>query len=138
MENLTRELAERYGDEGGGHYRPEDAEREGAAFVIAYQGDAPVGCGAARPLDTVRGVAELKRMYVVPGARGHGVGAAVLHALEGLALELGFRELWLEAGTLQPEAIRLYERAGFTPIPSYGYHASDPRCRCFGKRLTGR
>lgn len=135
MERLTRELAERYGDGGGGHYRPEDAERESAVFVIARLNDEPVGCGAIRPLDPANRIGEVKRMYVEPHARGRSVGGALLAGLEELAGQLGYHVLRLETGILQPEAMRVYERAGYVQIPCYGYHADDPRSRCFEKWL---
>ncbi|MBI5087543.1 MAG: GNAT family N-acetyltransferase, partial [Actinobacteria bacterium] len=46
-------------------------------FVIAWLDGAPVGCGAYRSIGN--GTAEIKRMFVRPAARGHKVGAAVLH-----------------------------------------------------------
>ena len=36
----------------------------------------------------------------------------------------------------QGEAIRLYERAGFVPVPCFGEYANAPRSRCFQKDLT--
>lgn len=135
MERLTEELAARYGDGGGGHYRPEDAEREGAVFIIARLNTEPVGCGAIRPLDPASRIGEVKRMYVEPHARGRAVGGALLAGLEELAKQVGYRILRLETGILQPEAMRVYERAGYVQIPCYGYHADDPRSRCFEKQL---
>lgn len=37
----------------------------------------------------------------------------------------------LEAGTEQPNALRLYEGLGYEPIPTYGKWKSDPQSRCF-------
>jgi hypothetical protein len=44
----------------------------------------------------------------------------------------------LESGTLQPEAIGLYESAGYHRIEPYGFHRDDPRCICFAKVLGSK
>jgi putative acetyltransferase len=48
--------------------------------------------------------AELKRMYVRPVHPGQGIARALLAACEQTARELGYARLWLETGTLPPEA----------------------------------
>jgi GNAT superfamily N-acetyltransferase len=84
---------------------------------------AVLGCGALRRLgpDT----AELKRMYVVPAARGCGVSKVVLAALEGAALERGWTTLRLETGPRQPEAIALYCGAGYREIGPFGAYSGN-------------
>lgn len=60
----------------------------GGTFLVGYRdGSAVCGGGIKRLPD---GACELKRMYVVPGARRHGVGRALLQALEEAARELGY------------------------------------------------
>jgi putative acetyltransferase len=92
-----------------------------------------VGCGGVRLLSP--GVGEIKRMYVAPGARGNGLGRALLTALEDAARELGCAALRLETGLRQPEAISLYEASGYRQIPRYGYWADSPLAVCFQKPL---
>jgi GNAT superfamily N-acetyltransferase len=53
-------------------------------------------------------VAEVKRMYVDPSARGRGVAKAVLEGLEGAARERGWTTLRLATGPCQPEAFGAY------------------------------
>ena len=65
-----------------------------------------LGCGALRVLED--GVAEVKRMYVVPKERGRGVARAVLTGLEDAARDRGWTTLRLETGPRQPEAVALY------------------------------
>ena len=74
-------------------------------------------------------------MYVAPEARGRGVAADILHALESWARVRGYTTARLETGARQPIAIRLYERLGYQRIRSYGHHAEDELALCFEKSL---
>lgn len=107
----------------------------GGVFLIGRVENIAVACGALRPMDE-DGVVEVKRMYVSDSHRGRGFGREVLVALEEIAARRGYRIIRLETGGSQPEAISLYERAGYHPIPCYGVHAPDPLSRCFQKRLA--
>jgi putative acetyltransferase len=71
------------------------------------------------------GSAEVKSMYVLPEARGRGVGRAVLAAIED-ALRGRVDVLRLETGTRQDAAIRLYESAGFRRHGPFGGYRDDP------------
>lgn len=133
---LSAELAARYEDDGGeAYFTPADVETPGGVFLVARQGGVAVGCGAVRPHEP--GVGEVKRMYVAPEARGRGVGRALLRGLEAWAAEWGYARLILETGTAQPEAVALYESAGWIPIPKYGPYADDPRSLCYQKIFRG-
>ena len=92
-----------------------------------------LGCGGLRRLSPA--VAEVKRMYVVPAARGTGVAVALLRALEAAGRDLGLTRLVLETGTAQPDAIRFYEREGYTRIPNFGPYAGEPLSVCYGRDL---
>ena len=80
-------------------------------------------------------VGEIKRMYVVPAARGRGLSRAVLDALVEAARERGFTALVLETGTEQPEAMGLYASYGFVVEGRWGPYREDPRSRCFRLEL---
>lgn len=107
---------------------------ERGAFVIAYAGNTPAGCGALRRID--ESTAEVRRMFVRDSARRAGVARAVLVHLESEARALGYRVLRLETGVRQRPAIALYEAAGFRPIPPFGEYAADPMSVCFEKRIA--
>src|SRR3954452_17714045 len=131
-EDLARELTERYGADLEPGKAPTAADV--AVWVVARDDGRALGCGALRSLGEP--VVEIKRMYVRPEARGRGIGAALLHALEREAIERGFRVVRLETGPMQPEAINLYARAGYREIPCFGAYASGAASRCFERRLA--
>jgi GNAT superfamily N-acetyltransferase len=79
---------------------------------------------------------ELKRMYVAPQARGSGVGTAILAAAETAAVRLGATRVVLQTGDRQPEAVTLYRKAGYTPIPVFPPYDELAFSLCFGKTLT--
>ena len=61
---------------------------------------------------------------------------ALLAWLEAEAAALGYRRVHLETGLRQPEAIALYETAGYRRIPSFGPFEDDPLSVCYGKDLV--
>src|SRR3954471_6676951 len=101
--------------------------------VVAYENDTPVSCGAIK--EYTPGTMEVKRMYTVPEHRGKGIAAVVLKELELWAKELGYKTCILETGKRQPEAIRLYQKNGYTSIPNYGQYAGVDNSVCFEKHL---
>ena len=103
---------------------------DGVFLVSRSEGDA-VGCGGICRFDETR--AELKRMYVVPGERGRGLGRELLEGLEAEARRLGYAGIVLETGELQPESLGLYASAGYERIPCYGVYADRAWSRCFEK-----
>ena len=103
------------------------------AFLVATRERRPVGCGAVRRIEEQTG--EIKRMYVTPEERGHGVGRALLAALEAEARALGLSRLVLETGVRQQEAIALYRRAGFLDAAPFGEYVSSPLSLCMAKDL---
>jgi GNAT superfamily N-acetyltransferase len=100
--------------------------------VVVRDGEA-LGCGGIKQFD--KGIGEVKRMYVVPGARRTGVARAVLREVEAEGRRRGYRELWLETGVKQPEAIALYQSSGFELIPCWDTYADAPLSRCLAKQL---
>ena len=105
-------------------------------YLVAFDGEAPVGCGALRPLDEA--TAEVRRMYVLREARRGGIAAALLARLEAVARALGYDALRLETGFRQQAAMALYESHGFRRIPPFGPYADDPASVCFEKRLAAQ
>lgn len=108
---------------------PEAMAGEGLALYVAREGGRAVGCAALRP--DPEGYGELKRMFVVPAARGRGIGRALLAAVEQAARDRGYDFLRLETGNRQAEAIALYRAAGYRECGPF----SDYRCACGGFSL---
>ncbi|QWU13527.1 Acetyltransferase (GNAT) family protein [Paenibacillus sophorae] len=133
---LDEELLERYPKERiyGVDFDHPDVRR--ITFVIARcQGEA-IGCGGIRPLEGAEPSAvELKRFFVDRSSRKLGIAAGMLRFLEDRARAAGFREMRLETGSEQPEAIALYMKHRYRPIDRFGPYADDPACLCFGKSL---
>lgn len=130
IEELNAELDEMYPEPGANHFSLPTADQ----FLVAWDGDAPVGCGAVRVIGP--GVGELKRMYVRPAHRGRRIGGMILRALETTALGLGCHRLVLETGNRQVEPMALYRRHGFAEIPCWGeYLDSAATSTCLGKEL---
>jgi putative acetyltransferase len=82
--------------------------------------------------------AELKRMWVIPQARGLGVSRIMLAALEARARSEGVRTLRLETGVANHAALALYTRAGFTRRDPFGDYRADPLSVFMEKELSDR
>jgi GNAT superfamily N-acetyltransferase len=102
--------------------------------TLAYLDNKPVGCGAFRPTEE-KGILEIKRMFVMPSARGRGIAKAILLELEQWGKEEGFTQSKLETGVNQPEAIAVYKKALYKQIPNYPPYADIAESICMAKAL---
>lgn len=102
------------------------------AFFVARLDGAAVGTAA---LVRHEDYAELRRMYVDPSARGHGLGRRLLEAVEALASTEGFTVVRLETGIDQPEALALYRTAGYLERTVFGAYLDDRRSTFMEKLL---
>ncbi len=101
--------------------------------VVAFWNDIPAGCGAIKAYEPETG--EVKRMYVKEKLRNKGIATSILKELESWAPTIGFATLILETGMAQPEAIRLYQKNGYTTIPNYGQYAGVENSVCMKKQV---
>ena len=101
-------------------------------FLVVRDDDgrAVAGGGIAR-FDETHG--EVKRMYVVPEARGRGLGRRLLDELETYARALGYAGVVLETGDRQEAALALYRRAGYVRRPCWPPYVSRALSFCFEK-----
>ncbi|HXC76829.1 MAG TPA: GNAT family N-acetyltransferase [Candidatus Acidoferrum sp.] len=132
---LDAHLAGRYAPEHrfGPHFKAEHVAPGIGTFVIARADGKAIGCGALRRRDPT--TIEVKRMFVEPEMRGHGVAGQILGHLESTARMMGAERLVLETGIYQDEAIRLYSAAGFKVIECFDEYAGIPTSVCFEKPL---
>ena len=102
-------------------------------FFAARQGDITLGTVAlaVRP-----GYAEVKSMFTAPEARGKGVAAALLRQIEDHARHLNLNTLRLETGDELAEAVRLYERNGYTRCGKFGSYEDNGSSIFMEKFLT--
>ena len=107
-----------------------------AGFWLATADHQLAGCIALRELRSRGAVlGEIKRMYVRPAYRGHGIGDALLRALEAYAASCGYRELVLDTTDEMTSAVRLYEKHGYTRCPRYN---ENPQATIFmHKKVRG-
>jgi GNAT superfamily N-acetyltransferase len=137
---MREEMADLYeGMDLDGPAMPKASPRElgppGGVFLVGFENDTPVCCGGIKQLPDPEGppadTCEIKRMYVVPGRRGHGLARALLVALEDAARELGYTTARLDTGPRQPHAERMYRAAGYAPIANFN---ANPVATFFGEK----
>src|SRR5262245_47276847 len=88
-------------------------------ILLARTGGEAAGCVALRALEE-EGACEMKRLYVRPGCRGLGVGAALVERLIDEAKGLGYRVLRLDTVAEQMQsATAMYRALGFREIAPY-------------------
>jgi GNAT superfamily N-acetyltransferase len=131
---LDQELARRYPVSAIHGLHPDEIVTFPGVFLLARYDGEVIACGAVRPLES--GLAELKRMYVVPSARRRGYARRLLEELEQVARDLDVRVLRLETGVHQPESVALYEAAGYQRIAPYGEYIGNIYSLCYEKQLA--
>jgi len=89
-------------------------ERGGEFWVIEH-GEALVGTGAYYPISRGDRAVEIRKMYLLPMARGQGLGKFLLTQLEAAVATRGFTQIWIETASVLQEAVQLYERNGYVP-----------------------
>jgi GNAT superfamily N-acetyltransferase len=92
-------------------------EEAGAAFLVLYDGERPIGCGGVRMLSA--DVAEIKRMFVTGTERRRGHGRRLLGELERLAAAAGARRVRLLTTEALREALELYADAGYREVEAF-------------------
>ena len=88
----------------------------GIVLLARIDGE-PVGCVFAHPIEP--GIAEMKRLFVVPSARGEGLGRALITELQAKTAAWGHPTIRLDTAVFLTDAIALYRRLGFVEIEPY-------------------
>jgi len=120
LADLEREYDARYGDLFGepasveiARYPDAAFSAPGGTFLLLEQEGEPVSAGAFMTVGPT--TVEVKRMWTRADHRGRGLARRVLSELEAEARRRGFERVVLSTGPRQPEAVRLYLAAGYTP-----------------------
>jgi GNAT superfamily N-acetyltransferase len=100
-----------------GGVTPEQLAPPLGAWLVGWRGDEAVACGGVRLLSP--GVAEVKRMYVDPSARGGGLARRLVARLEAEARELGATVVRLDTGRDMAPAVALYRSSGYREVEDY-------------------
>src|SRR5687768_9973473 len=108
VEQVQLEYVARYGGRDEAVVDPAEFLPPQGLFLAAEVAGEPAGSGAWRALGD--GVAEIKRVYVVPRLRRRGLAQLIVHTLERSAVRSSHRSVVLNSGAEQPEALRLYEQ----------------------------
>ena len=129
---LDEDLAIRDGEEHA-FYNQFNKIQNIANVIVCYDDKKAIGCGAFKKYDDEK--VEIKRMFTLPEYRGKSIGLRILNELEWWAAELHFSGCVLETGKKQPEAIRLYEKAGYALIKNYGQYENVENSVCMMKTI---
>ncbi len=107
-----------------------------SSLFLGYLHHELVACGAIKFVESDPSYGEIKRLFVVESCRGRGLAMAMMRHLEQFATEQGWRLIRLEAGPLQPKALRLYRKLGYVDRAPFGRYADDPLSVFMEKRLS--
>jgi GNAT superfamily N-acetyltransferase len=91
------------------------APAEGVVQLVAEVDGEPIGSAILTPYKD--GEIKLSKLFLKPEFRGRGLGREMLHRSEDEARALGYRRISLGTRALYVEAVRLYERAGWSRGP---------------------
>jgi putative acetyltransferase len=133
IRELDRDLAARYG-EMQLFFDQFNSVEDISNVIVAFEDGEAIGCGAFKRYDL--DTCEIKRMFVLKEARGRKIGSNILSALEFWAKETGFERCILETGKNQPEAIRVYERSGYSVMPNYDQYQGVDLSLCMEKKIS--
>ena len=112
IEAVQEEYVARYGGRDESPIDHAEFAAPNGAFFVGHLDGTPVVSGAWRRRDNVEfagttNTAEIKRMYVVPAARGLGLARRMLAHREATALAGGVQSLLPATALLQPDAFAL-------------------------------
>jgi putative acetyltransferase len=110
----------------------EECYRGGEFWVVELNGSV-VGTAAYYPIDRAENAVEIRKMYLLPIARGKGLGRFLLNALEAVMIQKGFAEIWIETASVLREAVILYERSGYEAATGVETERCD---RVYVKKLS--
>ena len=141
LDALDRYLAGLYAPEANHIMSVAELLAPEVSLFAAWQGDRIIGTAAVRRVRGARETGgqpygELKRIYVDPSVRGQRIAERLLDAIEGVLRDDGFEWALLETGSAQHEAVRLYERCGFSRRAPFGGYPDNGQSLFMAKELS--
>jgi DNA-binding MarR family transcriptional regulator/GNAT superfamily N-acetyltransferase len=103
------------------------------AFFVAMSDDLPLGCVGLK--GSGGELAEIKRLWVAPSARGLGLARRLMGSADNAARGLSIKILRLDTNSALPEARQLYRSTGWTEIERFN---DDPYPDLFFEKRLGR
>jgi GNAT superfamily N-acetyltransferase len=97
--------------------KPSDLAPPIGIWLVAYRDGHAIGCGGLQRLDAETG--EVRRIFLDQTERGRGTGRRLLVGLEEHARRLGYKRVRLTTGDGQPEALGMFQSAGYEEIPPF-------------------
>ncbi|HZF65056.1 MAG TPA: GNAT family N-acetyltransferase [Chitinophagaceae bacterium] len=89
-----------------------------SAYYVAVHQDRVIGGAGIYPTDGLPpGTCELAKMYLVPEARGKGLGKRLINECLQFAKDQGFEKVYLETMPELRSALIVYEKTGFQYLP---------------------
>ncbi|KAM3092775.1 GNAT family N-acetyltransferase [Phormidesmis sp. 146-35] len=90
-------------------------EAIGGEFWVIERSGELVGTAAYYPISRGKKAVEIRKMYLLPEARGQGLGKFLLQQLEQAIALRHFEQIWIETASVLKEAVQLYETSGYQP-----------------------
>lgn len=122
MGELNERLTAIVGNDGTAYLTLADFDRAGAAFIVGYEAGVPMCCAGIRRMDDTR--CEIKRVYARQNQNGNAV--QLMHHMETLAKQLGYREAYLTCRQKNVHAIAFYKRNGYCAGEKYPPYLNVP------------
>jgi GNAT superfamily N-acetyltransferase len=101
--------------------------------VVVYLDNKAVACGCYKKMG--KDAIEIKRMFVLPEARGKGFAQSILQELEQWGVEAGFSFSVLETLYKQIEAIGMYQKCGYAIVDNYDPYVGLKNSICMRKQI---
>ena len=133
IEEVQQEYVRRYGGRDSTPVEPDEFAPPKGTFLVARVGNSLIGCAGMRRHDDE--VVEIKRMFVRAEHRRRGHARRMLRELEDWARTSGYRQVVLETGSAQPEAIALYTSSGYQRTDGFGHYRESDKSRSFSRDL---
>ena len=88
--------------------------KEGSVYFVALMNGKIIGGGGIYPTDGLQeDTCELVKMYLLPKARGLGLGRTLIEKCLEFAKDTGYKNVYLESMPELKQALKVYEKFGF-------------------------